>query len=228
MTGERSRPMRRIIVRLGLFIAALPTLVILIYGVVGPPITPLMIIRAIEGEEIHRTWRPLEAIAPELRLAVIAAEDARFCQHHGFDTEALNREMDAWLDGGRPRGASTITMQTAKNILLWPGRDLLRKAIEAWMTPQIELLWSKRRILEVYLNVIEFGPGIYGAEAAARRFFGRPASQLDRRQAALLAAVLPNPRLRSAGRPTPMVLRRAVMIERRSAQLGALADCAAT
>ena len=228
MTGGRSRPVRRIILRLGLFIVALPTLVILIYGIVRPPITPLMIIRAIEGEEIRHTWRPLESIAPALRLAVIAAEDAQFCQHSGFDTAALNREMDTWLDGGRPRGASTITMQTAKNILLWPGRDPLRKLIEAWMTPQIELLWSKRRILEVYLNVIEFGPGIYGAEAAARSFFGRPASRLDRRQAALLAAVLPNPRLRSAGRPTSMLLRRAALIERRSAQLGALADCAGT
>lgn len=228
MTGGRSRPVRRFILRLALFVIALPTLVIATYGVIAPPITPLMIIRAIEGEEIRRTWRPLEAIAPALRLAVIAAEDARFCRHHGFDTAALNREMDAWLDGGRPRGASTITMQTAKNILLWPGRDPLRKLIEAWMTPQIELLWSKRRILEVYLNVIEFGPGIYGAEAAARSFFGRPASRLDRRQAALLAAVLPNPRQRSAGRPSAMVLRRAAMIERRASQLGTLADCAGT
>lgn len=225
MAGLRLPRVRTAILRAGLVVAVLPTLVILVYAVVRPPITPLMVIRAVEGEGLRQTWRPLESISPALRRAVIAAEDSQFCRHYGFDTAALNQQLDAWLDGDRPRGASTITMQTAKNILLWPGRDPVRKAIEAWMTPQIELLWSKRRILEVYLNVVEFGPGIYGAEAAARTYFGKPAIRLTRQEAALLAAVLPNPRIRSAGRPTPMVRRHAALIDRRGAQLGPLADC---
>ena len=148
-----------------------------------------------------------------------------FCRHSGFDAEALSDEIDTWLAGDRPRGASTITMQTAKNILLWPGRDLLRKLIEAWLTPQLELLWSKRRILEVYLSIAEMGRGVYGAEAAARIFFHKPAAALDRHEAALLAAVLPNPRERSALRPDRYVSRRASRIMRRSDQIGPLLDC---
>ena len=143
---------------------------------------------------MHHRSVPLASVSPALIAAVIAAEDNAFCRHHGFDTQALQDEIDNWLAGERPRGASTITMQTAKNILLWPGRDPVRKVVEAWLTPQIELMWSKRRILEVYLGIVEMGPGVYGAEAAARRYFDKPASALNRREAALLAAVLPNPR----------------------------------
>ncbi len=206
-------------------VALTPTLVIAVYTVVDPPLTPLMLIRAAQGQPIVKHWRPLDGIASTLQAAVIAAEDSRFCRHSGFDREALQREIRIWLDGERPRGASTITMQTAKNILLWPGRDPVRKVIEAWMTPQIEALWSKRRILEVYLNVVEFAPGIYGTEAAARQAFGRPARELDRRQAALLAAVLPDPLRRSAAAPSPLLLRRAERIDRYAAQLGPLLDC---
>jgi monofunctional biosynthetic peptidoglycan transglycosylase len=196
--ASRLRPiaarLRRWFIRIALFLAMLPTLAVALYAVVNPPLTPLMVIRWLEGAPLRQAWRPLPAISPHLVRAVIAAEDNRFCIHHGFDTGALVNELEGWLDGERPRGASTITMQTAKNILLWPGRDWLRKAIEAWMTPQIELIWSKRRILEVYLNVAEMGPGIYGAERASREYFDKPARQLDRQGAARLAAVLPNPR----------------------------------
>ena len=126
-----------------------------------------------------KTWRPLDEISPNLVRAVIAGEDARFCQHHGFDWEAIEAAWQRYRrGGGRLVGASTISMQTAKNLFLWPGRDWPRKALEAWFTVWIELFWSKRRIVEVYLNVVELGPGLYGAEAAARHYFGKPAASL--------------------------------------------------
>ena len=184
-----------------------------------------MVIRLLQGEGLHKTWVPLEAIAPVLPYAVIAAEDNRFCEHAGFDWKELGGQIDAALAGGRARGASTITMQTAKNLFLWPGRDLVRKALEAWFTPQIELLWPKRRIIEVYLNIAEFGPGIYGAEAAARTYFGKSAAGLGKREAALLAAVLPNPRSWSPARPTKYLQSRARTIRTRIDQLGPMLDC---
>jgi monofunctional biosynthetic peptidoglycan transglycosylase len=204
-----------------------PLALILVFRILPPPVTPLMLIRAIQGEGLRKDWVPLDSIAPALAHAVIAGEDNLFCEQAlGFDFRALRGEAEAWLDGERPRGASTITMQTAKNLLLWPGRDPLRKMIEAWLTPQVALLWPKRRVLEVYLNIVEFGPGTYGAEAAARAFFGKPASGLTRREAARLAAVLPSPLNWSAARPSDFVLRRAATIERRMGQLGPLLDCA--
>ena len=177
---------------------------------------------------------PTPAHAPEVLIrpcrvedaqAMYAAEDNLFCRHSGFDWEALKGEITGALAGGRPRGASTISMQTAKNILLWPGRDVLRKALEVWLTPQIELLWGKRRIIEVYLNVAEMGRGVFGAEAAARTHFGKPAEALTRREAALLAAILPNPRERSPVGPSPFVDRRARTLATRIEQLGPLLDC---
>jgi monofunctional biosynthetic peptidoglycan transglycosylase len=214
----------RLALRIILLFLVGPTAVIGLYRFFDPPITPLMLVRLAQGEALHHRAVPLWRVSPHLIAAVIAAEDNLFCRHFGFDTEALS-EIDTWLAGDRPRGASTITMQTAKNILLWPGRDPLRKLIEAWLTPQIELLWSKRRILEVYLGIAEIGPGVYGAEAAARIYFHKPAAALGRREAALLAAVLPNPRERSAERPDPYVARRASRIMRRADQIGPLLDC---
>ncbi len=202
-----------------------PPVLLLIYRFLPVPITPLMLIRLAEGEGLQKDWVTLDQIAPALREAVVAAEDNRFCEHWGFDWQALGEVVEELRSGGRPRGASTITMQTAKNLFLWPERSLLRKALEAWITPQIELLWPKRRIIEVYLNVVEFGPGIYGAEAAARFHFAKPARDLTRREAALLAAILPSPRKWSAGRPGPYVQRRAATILRRIDQLGPLLDC---
>jgi len=162
-----------------------------------------------------------------LTEAVIASEDNLFCREPlGFDQVALAEQINAWREGARPRGASTITTQTAKNLLLWPGRDPVRKMIEAWLTPQIALLWPKRRVIEIYLNVIEFGPGVYGAEAASRAYFGRPAAALTREQAVQLAVVLPDPLHRSASRPGPYLRERAELIARRIGQLGPLLDCA--
>jgi monofunctional biosynthetic peptidoglycan transglycosylase len=202
-----------------------PLLLLALYRVAPPPVTPLMLVRLAQGYGLEKDWMPLEQIAPALRQAVIAAEDNLFCTHAGFDWKALRQEVEALLDGARPRGASTISMQTVKNVLLWPGRDPVRKVAEAWLTPQLELLWSKRRILEVYLNVVELGPGIYGAEAAARHWFDKPAAQLGRDEAARLAAILPAP-LRWSPTSSSYVARRARILRGRIEQLGSLLDCA--
>jgi len=209
--SRRSRFGRGFAILLALLVLA-PVAVIALYGFVSPPVTPLMLIRAVEGETTRQEWMKLERIAPTLGRAVIAAEDQKFCGHWGFDRQALIEAWQDWRAGRRARGASTISMQTAKNILLWPGRSFVRKAAEAYLTLWIELLWSKARILEVYLNVAEWGPGIYGAEAAARQFFAKPASALTAEESARLAAVLPNPRRFSAGNPSAYTLERAAII----------------
>jgi monofunctional glycosyltransferase len=198
---------------------------VLAFRWINPPVTPLMVIRLAEGAVhlrwvgIHKRSVPLDQVSPELLRAVIAAEDAHFFTHWGVDVEALGKAR-AWNARherqGRVRGASTITMQCARNVFLWQGRTYVRKALEIWFAGLMELFWSKRRILEVYLNVIEWGPGIYGAEAASRRYFDVPASRLDVREAALLAAVLPNPLERNPAEPSPSVDRRATMIARRA------------
>jgi monofunctional glycosyltransferase len=219
------RPTRARLIRLLVILLVTPSAIIIAYRHVNPPVTPLMVIRLAQGEGINKHWVPLEQISPHLARAAIASEDNLFCSHLGFDVSALKQQMQTYRAGGRPRGASTITMQVAKNILLWPGRDPLRKLIEAGLTPQIELFWSKQRILEVYLNVVELGPGLYGVEAASRALFGKPASTLSREEAARLMAILPNPREWSAVRPGPLVRARVAAINRRIDQLGPLLDC---
>jgi monofunctional biosynthetic peptidoglycan transglycosylase len=174
-----------------------------------------MVIRAIGGASVNKDWRPLERISPNLARAVLAAEDTRFCEHLGLDLDALQRAWRRNQEGGRTYGGSTITMQTAKNAFLWPGRDYVRKAFEAYFALLEEGLWGKRRTLEVYLNIIEWDDGVYGAEAAARRHFGKSASALTAREAAALAAVLPNPRAWSPSRPTRYIQRRTQLILRR-------------
>ena len=167
---------------------------VVIYRFLPPPITPLMVIRLVEGEGLRKDWVPYDEISPQVFKAVIAAEDARFCQHYGFEFGAI---LDAWRSnkkGRGLRGASTISMQTAKNLFLWPGRDPLRKVVEGYFTVLLELFWDKRRILEVYVNIIEFGPGIYGIEAAAQNYYKKSAKDLTAAEAARLASVLPNPR----------------------------------
>jgi monofunctional glycosyltransferase len=154
----------------------------------------------------HR-WVPLEEISTSLAIAVIASEDQKFTQHQGFDFESISKAMNE--PRKRPRGASTISQQLVKNIYLWPGRSFVRKGLEAYLTVAVEALWPKRRILEAYLNVAQFGPGIYGADAAARSLFGKPPSKLTLYESSLLAAVLPNPRRMSASRPSAYVAGRA-------------------
>jgi monofunctional biosynthetic peptidoglycan transglycosylase len=216
---------RTIVLRLLLVALIVPPALLLVYRFLPPPLTPLMLIRLGQGEGLRKDWQPLSAIAPALAEAVVAAEDNRFCEHWGFDWPALEGEIAAWRAGEAPRGASTITMQTAKNLLLWPERSRVRKALEAPLTPQIEVLWPKRRIIEVYLNIVEFGPGIYGAEAAAQSFFDKPAADLSAREAALLAAALPSPRTSSPAEPSAWLEDRARTIRARIDQLGPRLAC---
>jgi monofunctional glycosyltransferase len=215
-SARRGSLVRRLVrcglVLAGFFLAASVAAVAL-YGVVPPPATPLMLIRAAQGYGVTKQWRPLDEISPNLVRAVIAGEDARFCHHHGFDWEAIEAAWERYQSGGgRLVGASTISMQTAKNLFLWPGRDWPRKALEAWFTVWIELFWSKRRIIEIYLNIVEWDSGIYGAEAAAQHYFGKPAAAPSVHEAARLAAVLPDPLDRSAKTPGPAARRHAAFI----------------
>ena len=175
---------------------------------VPPPVTFLQLERLAEGRGLNRSWRSLDRIAPALPLAVVAAEDARFCGHHGFDWAAMRAAAERNAEGGRTRGGSTISQQTAKNVFLWPHRDYLRKGLEAGYTLLIEALWGKRRILEVYLNEVEWGPGVYGAQAAAQRWFGVDADRLSPAQADRLAAILPDPLKWRAADPGRYVARR--------------------
>jgi len=184
-----------------------------IHRLVPPPLTFLMVTRAVEGEGLSYRWKPLDDISPRLVEAVIAAEDARFCSHRGFDLEAIEKALRTNEKGGRLRGGSTISQQTAKNVFLWPGRDWVRKGFEAGYTVLIETLWGKRRVMEVYLNVAEWAPGVYGAEAAARHWFGKSAADLSPREAARLAAILPSPRRYDAASPGPYIRRRAARVQ---------------
>lgn len=171
---------------------------------------------------LNKDWVPIEEISPYLCLAVIASEDQKFLNHNGFDWEALESAMADYKTGKRLRGGSTISNQTAKNVFLWPGRNFVRKGLEAYFTVLIELFWSKERILEVYLNVIEMGDGLYGAEAAAQRYFKKPASKLTRQEAALIAAILPNPIRWRADHPTAYIKKRQDWILRNMNNLGEL------
>jgi monofunctional glycosyltransferase len=178
---------------------------------------------ALHGQRDYRTdyrWVAYREISPNLPIAVVAAEDQKFPIHAGFDFDAIADALEDSADGGPSRGASTISQQVAKNLFLWPGRSWLRKGIEAYFTVLLETLWPKRRILEVYLNVAEFGPGIFGVGAASQRFFDEPPSRLDREQAARLAAVLPAPRKLHADRPSEYVRARTERIEEEIERLG--------
>lgn len=179
----------------------LPYALAIIYIVVPPPST-LMLTDLVTFHLPKRNWVPLDKISPNLVKAVLVSEDSAFCDHFGFDFNAIEKSVDKAMDGKRFGGASTITQQTAKNLFLWHDRSWLRKGLEAPLTLWLELTMSKRRIMEIYLNIAEWGPGIYGAEAAARFHFGASAQNLSLPQAALLAASLPNPIRRSAGKPT--------------------------
>jgi monofunctional glycosyltransferase len=199
----------------------LPVLWVLIYGIVEAPGTILMAQRAGQGEDVRRDTVPLSAISPHLVRAVIAAEDARFCKHNGFDAEAIQKavkynERARKRGSDKRRGASTISQQTAKNLFLWPQRSWVRKGLEVYFTFLIEALWPKRRIMEAYLNAAEWGDGLFGAEAAAQARFGKSASQLTAREAARLASVLPSPNKWNPVSPGPYVRGRANAIVSRA------------
>lgn len=192
----------------------------------NPPVTSFMIqarvAAAFESEAftLRHEWRPIASISAQAPLAVVAAEDQLFPLHGGFDFKSMRRAAQHNEEGGRTRGASTITQQTAKNLFLWPGRSYVRKGIEAWFTVLMEWLWSKQRILEVYLNTAEFGRGIYGVESASRVYFRKDASRLTASEAALLAAVLPSPRRYRADRPGPYLQQRRNQIVEQMHALG--------
>ena len=200
--------LRRWTVRIGLGLAGFVLFAVLLYTVVNPPVTPYMIAEARRHGSVDHSWVPMERIAPVMARSAVAAEDANFCLHWGFDMAAIRDAIEA----GGARGASTIPQQTVKNVYLWHGRSWLRKALEAGLTPLVEMVWSKRRILEVYLNVAEFDRGVFGVEAAARHYFGVSAADLTPLQAARLAAILPDPKGRSASEPSRFVQRRAAAI----------------
>ena len=197
----------------GLVLVLFPFVGVLLFAVAPPTPTILMLRQAVRGDGLDYQWRGLNAISPNLVNAAIAAEDARFCSHHGFDMDAIQKALDHNADGGRIRGGSTISQQTAKNVFLWPSRDWIRKGFEAGYTVLIEAVWSKRRIMEVYLNVVEWAPGVYGAQAASQHWFGVDARDLTPSQAARLAAILPAPRRYEAASPGPYVRRRAARIQ---------------
>jgi monofunctional biosynthetic peptidoglycan transglycosylase len=197
---------------------------------VDPPFSAFMAARQVDawragdrGFRIAHEWRALDEISSYLPLAVIASEDQNFAEHHGFDLKAIEKARQSNERGGKVRGASTISQQTAKNLFLWSGRSWIRKGLEAWYTLLIEAMWPKARILEVYVNIAEFGDGVYGAQAAARTYYGKGAAGLGASQAARMAAVLPSPKRYSVARPGPYVQRRTGAIERQMRYIGGTA-----
>jgi monofunctional glycosyltransferase len=217
--------LRRVVKGL-LWFAAASVVLVLIFRWVPPPFTALMVERKIEswfdGQpiDLQRDWEPWEKISDDLKVAVIAGEDQKFAEHWGFDIDAIRAALAHNELGGSIRGASTLSQQVSKNLFLWSGRSYLRKGLEAWFTGLIEVLWSKQRILEVYVNSVEWDDGVFGAQAAAQHHFHINASQLSMQQASYLAAVLPNPREWSASHPTSYVSRRAGWIRQQMRQLG--------
>jgi monofunctional glycosyltransferase len=208
-----------------LVLLVLPYMITPLYSF-GKPFSTVMLWRKLAGERMQRQYVPLSQISPSLTLAVIIAEDGRFCRHYGIDLAQIRDALADADDLEDLRGGSTITQQVAKNLFLWPGRSFVRKALEFPLALWIDLVLSKRRILELYLNIAEWGPnGEFGAEAGSRRAFGKPARDLSRYQAALLAATLPNPHDRDARRPGPGLRRLAGLYQRRSARAPGAADC---
>ncbi|MBZ5875563.1 MULTISPECIES: monofunctional biosynthetic peptidoglycan transglycosylase [Chromohalobacter] len=204
----------------------LSVLLVLVFRVVPVFGSMVMLERKVEswvsGEpiSIQQQWRPWAGLSDNAKLAVIASEDQRFPMHHGFDFNQMQKALDAWFSGDSLRGASTISQQTAKNLFLWTDRSWVRKGLEAWFTVLIELLWPKERILEVYLNIVEWDRGVFGLEAAAQHYFGVSADRLSAAQASRLAAILPNPREWSASRPSSYIVKRSQWIQRQMRQLG--------
>src|SRR6516164_505767 len=226
-TGSLSRVLWALVIAVA-FVLLLPYLLVPLYRWLNP-ISTLMVWRWIHGARVERSFVPIERMAPALPITVIAAEDGRYCRHHGIDWQELQDRLEDVDDLSEAKGVSTITQQTVKNLFLWPGRSVVRKALELPLALWIDLVLPKRRVLEIYLNIAEWGPnGQFGAEAGSRYAFNKPVRALTPREAALLAAVLPNPRRRSAKQPGPAVRRLALIYEARGAAQAALASCART
>lgn len=201
--------MKRWLLRLGVAFVALTVLPVACFRVVDPPTTAFMLAHRLDGKKVRQTWVPLERISPNVQRALIAAEDQKFREHFGFDVQAIEDALEDRLEGKSTRGASTLTQQVAKNLFLWPGRNFVRKALEAYFTVLLELFWSKVRILEVHLNIAEFGDGVYGVDQASRLNFGKAPSALTQEEAALLVVVLPSPKTRRVTAPGTKTRQRA-------------------
>ena len=223
-SNPRFQRARQIVLRLIAYFFIGSFALVLIFRFVPIPFTPLMLLRTtgsiFSGTliGIQKDWVPIEKISPRVQAAVLNAEDYRFYQHNGFDYGAIKKAVEYNKTHKRKKGASTISQQTAKNVFLWPDRSWLRKGFEVYFTLLIEAIWPKERILEVYLNVIELGPGVYGVEAASQKYFKRKAANLNSNQAALIAAVLPNPNKFKIDRPSRYVLLRQQRIQNRAAR----------
>jgi len=198
--------------RLLFILWCITTAQVMAFRFINPPCTPLMLYRLAHREGMDYRWKPLSQLSPFIQQSVLASEDQRFMVHNGFDLQQINEALQEYTGKKRLRGASTISMQVARNLFLWQGHSWMRKMLEAYYTVLIELLWDKQRILEMYLNIAEWGKGLFGAEAAAVHYFRCHASALNRDQAALMAAVLPNPRKWSPVRPTTFILKRKAFI----------------
>jgi monofunctional glycosyltransferase len=226
LRGSRLGRFVKRVIAIAAFLALIPVGLTLLY--LPPfihPISTLMLKDTVFLKGYHRQWVAISDINPVLVHSVMMSEDGQFCTHSGVDWAALNDVIDDAMDGEGTRGASTISMQTVKNLYLWNSRSFLRKGLELPYALMIDLIWSKRRLMEVYLNIAEWGPGIYGVEAAAQHHFGVSAKNLSRRQAALLAVSLPNPILRNPGKPSRGLNRLARVIERRAIQAGGYVEC---
>ncbi|ACB92575.1 monofunctional biosynthetic peptidoglycan transglycosylase [Xylella fastidiosa subsp. morus] len=217
---------RRLLI-VSLVSALMSVLQVIVFRFVDPPLSMTMVGRYLEAWSdrqwnfrLHYVWCDLEQIAPSVPISLVAAEDQRFPFHHGFDFDAIKKALGRHSRGGHLRGASTISQQVAKNLFLWSGRSFVRKGLEGWYTFWIELFWPKRRILEIYANIAEFGDGVYGVQAAARRYLGKGAADLDESDAAQLAAVLPSPRHYNIQHPGPYIRWRSSWIQRQAKQLG--------
>jgi monofunctional biosynthetic peptidoglycan transglycosylase len=223
---HRKKSRLRRIFRAALAVVALvvliPVALVPLYRLV-PPVSTLMVASWLSGDGAARVWVGLDDIAPIAVASVLVSEDGRFCAHNGVDWEELNKVIAE--EDETPRGASTIAMQTVRNLFLWTARSYLRKAVEIPLALYGDLVWGKRRTMEIYLNVAQWGPGLFGIEAAARRYFSVPARALDAHQAALLAAALPNPAGRNPARPSPLLARLAARVEERARTAGPYVGC---
>lgn len=217
------RRAKRIVLAMIATIVAYHLALIFVYRFIDPPGSNLILLTLVRGGKVDQRWVPMERISKNLVRAVLASEDSRFCKHWGVDWRELQVAIKSNSKRG-PRGASTISMQTAKNLFLWPTRSYVRKLFEFPLALTMDLVWPKRRMLEIYLNIAQWGPGIFGAEAAAQRHFKTSAAKLSRRQAALLSASLPNPTARKAYRPGPLTRAQAGRVQKRMRH-AVLADC---
>jgi monofunctional glycosyltransferase len=215
------------IVRFALYIALIPVILTFVYALIAPPVSNVMLLRAAAGYGINKKWASIDNISPHLARAIITSEDARFCDHWGVDWKEIQHVVEDVFDDdeGAVRGASTISMQAAKNLFLWDGRSFVRKGLELPVALWMDLVWTKRRMMEIYLNIVEWAPGVYGAEAAAQHHFKKSAAKLTKREAALLAAVLPNPIKRKAGKPSRRVRSTADRIQQRLVEMEPYLTC---